>query len=95
MTFDVRWPDGAVQSCYSPSLVIHDHLENGARYTVAEFVDRASTALRLASERVRAKYGFACTSAMETEEAITGAAQDFTDDAMVQIVAMQPEATTP
>lgn len=63
MTFTVRWPDGARQQCYSPSLVMHEHLEVGAVYPVAEFVSRTTTALGIASDRVREKFGFACTSA--------------------------------
>jgi len=33
MTFSVRWPDGAVDDFYSPSLVMHDHLSVGEAYT--------------------------------------------------------------
>ena len=33
MTFTVRWPDGRVEDCYSPSLVVHDHLQPGRRYS--------------------------------------------------------------
>lgn len=63
MTFTVRWPDGAQESCYSPSLVVHDHLEVGERYPVADFVARTTTALTVASERVEARYGVPCTAA--------------------------------
>ena len=63
MTFTVRWPDGSTQSCYSPSLVMHDHLVAGEDYTVADFLTRTTTALTEASERVRAKFGMYCTSA--------------------------------
>ncbi|SDN23549.1 MSMEG_0570 family nitrogen starvation response protein [Actinacidiphila guanduensis] len=61
----VRWPDGRTQRCYSPSTVVEDHLTAGARYEVADFVARSRAALGEASERVRAKYGFACTAAAE------------------------------
>lgn len=91
MTFDVRWPDGRLQQCYSPSLVMHDYLSAGAEYTVADFVDRSATALHEASERVRAKFGFACTSAAETKDRITTAAARFPQDATVAVVAMNPE----
>jgi uncharacterized repeat protein (TIGR04042 family) len=70
MTFEVRWPDGQVTACYSPSLVMHDFLEVGGRYPLDEFVERSTEALQLASERVRAKFGFACTSAMQQETEI-------------------------
>ena len=62
MTVQVRWPDGLFRRYYSPSLVLHDHLAPGT-YRVDDFRSRATTALDEASARVRAKYGFACTSA--------------------------------
>jgi uncharacterized repeat protein (TIGR04042 family) len=74
MQFAVRWPDGTEVSYYSPSLVMHDFLDVGSAYPVDEFVRRSSEALDIASERVRAKYGFACTSAMHTQESIALAA---------------------
>jgi uncharacterized repeat protein (TIGR04042 family) len=70
MLFAVRWPDGTESRCYSPSLVISDHLAVGVSYPVAEFVDRSRTALLIASERVRAKYGMVCTSALAQLDAI-------------------------
>ena len=56
MTMVVRWPDGHVQECYSPSLVLHDHLEAGASYSVADFVSRTVYALGIASERCLRDY---------------------------------------
>ncbi|MGE0214555.1 MSMEG_0570 family nitrogen starvation response protein [Mycolicibacterium sp.] len=90
MTFQVRWPDGAAQHCYSPSLVMHDYLRVGADYTVAEFVDRTGRALAEASDRMRAKYGFACTSAAATAEQIAHAAARYPAAAVVRVVAMDP-----
>ena len=90
MTFDVRWPDGSTASCYSPSLVMHDHLESGATYSVAEFVSRSTTALDEAAERVRAKFGFYCTSAAETSSQITAAAAQFAPHAEVTVLSMRP-----
>lgn len=64
MTFTIRWPDGAVERCYSPSLVIRDHFAPGADYALADFRARARTALTEASDRVQARYGFPCSRAM-------------------------------
>ena len=89
MTFAVRWPDGRESTHYSPSLVMHDFLTVGARYPVSDFVGRTSEALALASERVRAKFGFACTSAMQSEQTITTAASAYADG-HVEVVAMEP-----
>lgn len=90
MIFAVRWPDGVAQQCYSPSLVMHDHLDAGATYTVADFVERCDRALSEASERVRAKYGFACTSAAATAEQIETAAARYPAQARVQVTSMHP-----
>ncbi len=90
MTFTVRWPDGTVAECYSPSLVMHDHLEAGARYPLHLFVAKSSAALDIASARVRAKYGFECTSAMQQKSEIVAAASAFPPMSIVEVVAMHP-----
>lgn len=100
MTFTVEWPDGSLQDCYSPSLVMHDFLSVGESYSVPEFVRLTSNALDQASERVRAKFGFACTSAAEQREAIHDKAQAFPEGAgaagaagaskLVRVLAMEP-----
>lgn len=89
MTFAVRWPDGRESTHYSPSLVMHDFLTVGERYPVSDFVGRTSEALAIASERVRAKFGFACTSAMHSEQTIASAAASYADGD-VEVVAMEP-----
>ncbi|MBW0118154.1 MSMEG_0570 family nitrogen starvation response protein [Pseudonocardia sp. KRD-169] len=63
MLFDVRWPDGARQTFYSPSLIVREYLEAGQDYPLADFVDRVRTAMGVAEERVRAKYGMGCSMA--------------------------------
>ncbi len=63
--FRVKWPNGEEEECYSSSTVIEQYLEPGGSYEVADFVERATLALNLASERVRAKYGYACSSAQD------------------------------
>ncbi|GAC55368.1 MULTISPECIES: MSMEG_0570 family nitrogen starvation response protein [Gordonia] len=89
MTVQVRWPDGQFRQYYSPSLVLHDHLAPGS-YRVDDFRSRATTALEEASARVRAKYGFACTSAAASAEAIAGDAARHADSAEVEVVSMYP-----
>lgn len=89
MQFAVRWPDGSETSYYSPSLVVHDHLEVGGTYPVAEFVDRAHRALDIASERVRARFGFACTSAAHTRQEIAEAARGVAGGEVV-VLRMEP-----
>lgn len=60
MQFQIQWPDGAEELCYSPSLVIKDYLTPGETYSLTEFLSRSRTALGIASDRVQAKYGFPC-----------------------------------
>jgi uncharacterized repeat protein (TIGR04042 family) len=64
MRFHVRWPDESLDICYSPSLVIKDHLAVGATYPLADFRERSRIALTIAAERVREKYGFLCSRAL-------------------------------
>ena len=65
MHFVVRWPDGSEMRCYSPSLVVREYLEVGRSYPVPDFLERSRTMLNIGSERVRAKYGYACSAAMD------------------------------
>ncbi|HEY0296798.1 MAG TPA: MSMEG_0570 family nitrogen starvation response protein [Bordetella sp.] len=65
MYFHVRWPDQQETRCYSPSLVIQDYLRPGGVYALDEFLAKVREALNIASERVRAKYGFACSQALD------------------------------
>ncbi|MDO9355718.1 MAG: MSMEG_0569 family flavin-dependent oxidoreductase [Solirubrobacteraceae bacterium] len=78
--FHIQWPDGTQQHCVSPSRSIEAVLAPGGRYPVAEFVRRATEALAIGSERVRAKYGFACTAAAAQADELQRAAARFTGD---------------
>jgi uncharacterized repeat protein (TIGR04042 family) len=56
----LRWPDGTRDRVYSPSLVLAEHLDEGASYPLDDFARRSREALTEAGERVRAKYGVPC-----------------------------------
>jgi uncharacterized repeat protein (TIGR04042 family) len=88
MRFRVRWPDGAEESCYSPSLVIKDYFVPGESYPLADFLARSRQALTIASERVAARYGMPCSLALGQLRRIEAAGQDFPDavDARVTIL---------
>lgn len=89
MHFNVRWPDQSETRCYSPSLVVRDYLTPGQRYALGDFLSRTREALAVASERVRAKYGFACSQAMDQLAEIEDIARRFGDapDAEVTVTA--------
>ena len=92
MHFVVRWPDETVEACYSPSLVVREHLAVGETYALADFVARSRTALTIASDRVREKHGFACSRAAHQLATIEARAREFADSATprVTIEAFEP-----
>jgi len=65
--FQLNWPDGQSSTLYSPSTVILDYFKPGDSLLASELESRGIEALRAASERVRARYGFACTRTDEEE----------------------------
>lgn len=75
--FKVRWPDQTTADYYSPSTAVLAHFAVGQSYTLEEFLMRSRTAMLAASERVRAKYGYTCSSAMDTLGAIESRVGDF------------------
>ncbi|MCW2690091.1 MAG: hypothetical protein JWR37_4981 [Mycobacterium sp.] len=77
MTFTVRWPDGVTEQCYSPSLVIHDYLQDSATYPIDEFMSLTIIALTQASERVKARFGTYCTSAAAQIEELQAARRRY------------------
>lgn len=91
MRFVIRWPDGGVESCYSPSLVIKDYFAPGESYALGDFLARSRTALDIASERVKVKYGSRCSRAAAQLARIETAAAVFaaTPDARVRIEAFE------
>lgn len=91
MMFNIRWPDGSTERCYSPSLVVKEHMTPGESYPLPDFVERARAALNIASERVRARYGFACSSALHQLARIEATAERFgtAPDARVAVISFE------
>ena len=84
--FRVRWPDGAVETCYSPSTVIKDYFDVGRAYPLAEFVSLCRQGLGAASERVRAIYGGSgCSLARAQLAAIEERAGHVAPGALVRV----------
>jgi uncharacterized repeat protein (TIGR04042 family) len=86
MRFRIRWPDGASEDCYSPSLVVKDFLSVGASYPLADFVERSLTALEIGSERVKEKYGRRCSRAAAQAARIETVAKSFAGLADARVV---------
>ena len=85
MHYRLRWPDASVSTCYSPSLVIKDFLEPATAYAVPDFLQRLREATRIASDRVAAKFGFACSRAADQLAQIEAQAAGFADQPLARI----------
>ncbi|PKK15118.1 MSMEG_0570 family nitrogen starvation response protein [Thermomonospora sp. CIF 1] len=79
MYFQVCWPDGVVQRCYSPSTIVEDFFTPGTAYPLKEFVERSRMALGIACERVRAVYGVPSRAATGQLAEIESAAARYAD----------------
>ncbi len=91
MRFRILWPDGATETCYSPSLVVKEHLRLGASYATGDFLGRCRIALNIASDRVKEKYGHACSLALGQLARIEEGCAKFADrpDARVSVEAFE------
>ncbi len=85
----LEWPDGARSLLYSPSTVIQEDLSPGQNLSVAKLREQGTRGLRQTSERVRARYGFACTRADEEERQLLEQAATFRDQERVRISSAQ------
>jgi uncharacterized repeat protein (TIGR04042 family) len=86
MHFTVRWPDGSEMRCYSPSLVVRDYLEIGRAYPLTDFMARSRAMLNIASERVRAKFGYACSAALDQLQELEARAGDCDSGGQVTVI---------
>ncbi len=86
--FKIQWPDGSEEICYSPSSIVKSYFEIDRDYELTDFVDRVRTALNIASDRVRAKYGKPCGLAIGQLAEIEANAVQFTSqsDSIVRII---------
>ncbi len=81
----LEWPDGLITELYSPSTVILEHLRPGETLPVAVLQTRGLAALHDASERVRARYGFACTRTDEEAAKLQRSVAAYGADQLVKI----------
>ena len=89
MHFHLRWPDRSETRCYSPSLVIKDHFTPGTSYPLPQFMASVREALHTASERVRAKFGFACSMALDQLAQIEALAEGFDPQSQVEVLGFE------
>ncbi len=91
--FSVRWPDGTVERCYSPSTIVKDYLTPETSYLLGDFMHRCSAALAAASDRVQARYGMPCNLARAERARIEARAASFatSPNASVAVLAFEEE----
>ena len=71
----VQWADGHLQDGIAPSRVIERYVVEGGVYGRDELCRRLRDGLDAASERVRERYGFACTAAAELSSELADGAR--------------------
>ena len=86
--FHVRWPDRTETACYSPSTVIREYFQSGQIFEKSAFLQQARLGLTSASERVRQKFGFACSSAMDQLHAIETISRQFEEKSLIEIISV-------
>lgn len=89
--FEIRWPDDSTSLCYSPSSTIRDYFTPGQIYPLKDFVRLSQAALAMASERVRQRYGYACSSAAHQLSEIERRAQQYEADADATVTLLRFE----
>jgi len=62
--FQIEWPDGSCETCYSPSLIVKEYFTPNTDYQLEDFLERAKISLNIASDRVQKKYGRPCGLAL-------------------------------
>ncbi len=77
MRFQIEWPDGSQAVCYSPSLIVKEYFTPNQSYDLSDFVARSQTALTIASDRVKTKYGFHCGLALGQIQEIEATAEKY------------------
>ncbi len=75
--FQITWPDNSQDSCYSPSLIVKEYFQPNTAYDLVDFVERSREALTIASDRVKAKYGYPCGLALGQLQDIEAKASRF------------------
>ncbi|MBD1804805.1 MSMEG_0570 family nitrogen starvation response protein [Microcoleus sp. FACHB-SPT15] len=75
--FQIQWPDGSKETCYSPSLIVKDYFTPESEYAIEDFVERSRTSLKIASDRVLAKYGMPCSLALGQLQRIEATANQY------------------
>ena len=86
---NIEWPNKETDQVYSPSSVVKEYFNSGETLTVQEFLNTCNQSLDIASERVREKFGYACTSAQSESQRIEEKCKNFTALEHVKIISIK------
>ncbi|OLP18490.1 hypothetical protein BST81_10430 [Leptolyngbya sp. 'hensonii'] len=87
--FQIEWPDGSQDLCYSPSLVVKEYFTPDQSYDLEDFLARSREALTIASDRVKAKYGRPCGLALGQLQEIEARASQYRQLPQAQVRILQ------
>ena len=86
---NIEWPNNETDKVYSPSSVVKEYFNASESLTIPDFLNACNQSLEIASERVRKKYGYACTSAQSESQRIKNKCKNFTANEMVKIISIK------
>lgn len=85
---NIVWPDHQEDKVYSPSSVVKEHFKSGEVLTIKEFLSKTEASLLEASERVRLKFGYGCTSAQAELNRIQEKCTSFNAENNIKIISI-------
>lgn len=85
---NIEWPDKQKDRIYSPSSVIEEYFNIGDSLEINHFLTTCNKSLTDASERVRKKFGYACTSAQAESFRISEKCKTYGTSKKVKIISI-------
>ena len=85
----IELPDQTKDQIYSPSSVIKEYFNPGEDLTVSKFLTTCNEGLQEASERVRQKFGYACTSAIAESQRIHTLCKNYDSSKKIKIISFK------
>lgn len=86
---NIEWPNKKDDQVYSPSSIIKTFFKPQEQLTVKQFKETCTQSLEEASERVRQKFGYACTSAMAEAKRISALCETYDKEDSIKIISFK------
>lgn len=85
----IELPDQKKDKIYSPSSVIREYFNPGEIHSIDNFLTICSKGLNEASERVRQKFGYACTSAIAESQRMNTVCKNYDTSKKIKIISIK------